>query len=479
MSTKKKPASKPAAAKGPVPLLKLKFEKFPDKPVAVYFEATKRCFYADFGFEQYESPSVAGLEQKIKAAIKAGATPHPVWTPVITISLEGGMNFNSRDTVEADFIVTLKRQYVIVTKDGLRHAPWGSAEKSRKYNRESHIFGYSESRRLKSLPRLPWAHKDKYDPRAVLPYSDQLWEQMSAIVHQLVASRTAIETAIAKADFSKVFIPKAAAAPKSSPAGAGAGSAGKSKPAPTTSKPDPRQPLLPLGADHSESAKKSAAKKGLGKSLSAIRDDVKQGSGSPGLRVAGKSAKTANRARKPSNGDQTKREPLTFKFRGNPLYLGVGHLGNYLVEALRPHYSDIRSGFITRDGRIQLTLGDVTKQRLEYLEPADFEHKINNPPPAQITDQPPTAALGNGAIAKLHELRNQMEPEDGPVQIPSLILMAAGWPEKASGELHGDGEIIIRLPRKAPHFTRLDALEKSILDHDIPADPAEKDLVTA
>lgn len=71
MATKKKPA-KP---EGPKPLLKLKFEKFPDKQVAVYFEPAKRSFYADFPFEQYESPSVAGLEQKIKAAIKRGATP--------------------------------------------------------------------------------------------------------------------------------------------------------------------------------------------------------------------------------------------------------------------------------------------------------------------------------------------------------------------------------------------------------------------
>src|ERR1051326_1021372 len=91
MTSKKKPSSKGAQAAARVqPLLKVMFEvPKQGKIVSVpfFFDAAKRDIYADFGFEQYRSPSVAGLEQKIKAAIKNGATPDAEWTPMIEASI--------------------------------------------------------------------------------------------------------------------------------------------------------------------------------------------------------------------------------------------------------------------------------------------------------------------------------------------------------------------------------------------------------
>src|SRR5258707_8445227 len=78
---RRRPMPSPKKSKAPVPqpLLKLKFPKFPEKQVAVYFETKTRQFEASFGFDKYSAPSVAALEQKIQKAIKNGATPEPVW----------------------------------------------------------------------------------------------------------------------------------------------------------------------------------------------------------------------------------------------------------------------------------------------------------------------------------------------------------------------------------------------------------------
>ena len=108
MSKKKKSG---ARASSPAPLLRLKFEKFPLKTTPVFFEPTKRAFYATFGFDQYEGPSIAALEQKIKKAIKNGATPEPAWVEMIELKISAERGRNWDKACDAQLDVALARGF--------------------------------------------------------------------------------------------------------------------------------------------------------------------------------------------------------------------------------------------------------------------------------------------------------------------------------------------------------------------------------
>ncbi len=82
---KTKPKAKSQEPKAAPPLLQLTFTKFPKHPIGVFFEKDKLEFQATFGFDKFTAPSVQQLKQKIEKAIKAGATPEPVWIPIIEV----------------------------------------------------------------------------------------------------------------------------------------------------------------------------------------------------------------------------------------------------------------------------------------------------------------------------------------------------------------------------------------------------------
>jgi hypothetical protein len=138
-----------------------------------------------------------------------------------------------------------------------------------------------------------------------------------------------------------------------------------------------------------------------------------------------------------------------------------------LVDALRKHYATLHAAHLLKDGRAQLTLGAVDKlQTMVYLPVNDFERMINNPP----KDKPGPSAVDlqdghQGAIAKLHEIADGMKEGDMGINIPSVILIAAGFSETANAELDYDGEVIVRTPKKLPpRFMSLLDLEKLIFD---------------
>jgi hypothetical protein len=186
-----------------------------------------------------------------------------------------------------------------------------------------------------------------------------------------------------------------------------------------------------------------------------------------------------------ANGDTTAREHLVVKYQGKQLTLGHGPLGNYLVEALRKTYPDIHSAFCLKDNQVQILLRGVGDPAV--ITAADFERLINHPSPQfreprhgqrgdGVSGTPGPgfriAAL-NGAIAKLHELVDAMQPEDPPLVIPELILLAAGFPESASADMHSPDEIIVRVPKKAPQFMSLSEFEEKIRQR-IPAEPQKE-----
>lgn len=481
MSTKKNPANKAAAAKGPTPLLKMYFDKFPNKPVPAFFETTKRCFYADFGFEQYESPSVAGLEQKIKAAIQKGATPEAVWTPVIAIEFYLDHSFQGvglyRKTGQWELAVD--RSYVTVKNGKVFEADWEIPANKRM----AEAGELSNWEKLKGLTLPLRSNDETYDHKMLVAYDEQIFirlQQMQKAINGIFDD-LALSLRVRKLptwwpQTKKPAAKKAAAAPKK-PAAKKSGTHSpmlnstkelcicepKRRTAQIGTNPyckfphaGSKQAELPLDSDHSESAK-SAAKKAL--------------------------------PRRKTNGDHSAREHLVVKYQGKQLTLGHGPLGNYLVEALRKTYPTIHSAYCLKDNSVQISLQGVaepltiTSQAFETainLQPntPSLRRRLGHGGAAVNTPGPEfkIAAL-NGAIAKLHELVDGLQPEDPPLVIPVLILMAAGFPESASADMHSPDEIIVRVPKKAPQFMSLFAFEERIRER-IPAEP-EKELVGA
>lgn len=196
MSTKKKPA-----AKSPSPLLKLKFDKFPEKQIGVYFEPQKRCFYADFGFQQYEASSVSALEQKIKKAIKAGATPDIRWVPVIVITDDAGTYdpFTER-TMDTQLNFQAERKYIAMGKKGAIEVDWDVSEKTRML-RANTCYAL---RKCKTLPKPPYVDRS-YGYEVLLPYSDELWQQLRAVFERAAALTAEIRKAIKFCDLSSIL----------------------------------------------------------------------------------------------------------------------------------------------------------------------------------------------------------------------------------------------------------------------------------
>jgi hypothetical protein len=449
MSTKKKPPSRPS---GPKPLLKLKFEKFPEKPVSVYFETTKRCFYADFGFEQYESPSVAGLEQKIKAAIKAGVTPSPVWVPMIAmaINIHHGRS-GYKQALDLNFDIDIEREYYCIGRGGkLMSCGWEVSEKSRSTNAQE-VHGPLAQMKPRALNAAIYkADRSSYDAGAgvdvLIPYTDLLWketgEQVRALraqaanfIHHVAAGKLEIFTSFIF-DFDRSLKPQA------------------KKPAPkkaASTKPENR-PLFPLAA--------------------AAEKPIVTGKLSPGPQLTKQARKTARR-HIADRGDNSAREHLVVKYQGKQLTLGHGPLGNYLVEALRKTYPEIHSAFCLKDNQVQISLRGIAEPLI--ITGKAFETVINHPPAGGPlgTQSILVEYRGTGAIAKLHELVDAMQPEDPPLVIPGLILLAAGFPTSATADMHSPDEIIIRVPKKAPQFISLFAFEEKIRQR-IPAEPQKE-----
>jgi hypothetical protein len=169
------------------------------------------------------------------------------------------------------------------------------------------------------------------------------------------------------------------------------------------------------------------------------------------------------------------------------------------VEALRKTYPDIHSAWCLKDNNVQLHIRGEAEPRT--IRGVYFEKLINNPEPpppghaplgslesfaaigrnaqAAVDKAISNASRGNGAIAKLHELADSMQPEDPPLAIPSVILVAAGFTEKATAEIYDPREILVRVPKKAVRVITLAELEQMILDHAKAEAEPEKELVPA
>lgn len=496
---------------------------------------------------------------------------------MIVVNLENDNYYRQPDADNADRHIEfgLERKYVAITKSGFSEVGWKVPEKQRA-SKASRCFdvGYDQAGKMRVMPKLPMVDKSN-DPMVMLPHNEQTWQKLSAISGQVNAMRESLASAIRAQDFSKVFIPKAAAAPKKPAV----------KPAASV-KPDPKQPEPPLEREHSAVSSQHSAKakpalgsaekqdSSAGKRDKALREalgwtddklwiklrtqggtdkeimaalgkaldwgadggggtssqeftvcfkggkeprvwfDTILPQGKPSLEGAalvaetrrivgipdlgvGKGKKKSKPQRGGTNGDNSAREHLVVKYQGKELTLGHGPLGNYLVEALRKHYPELRSAWVLKDNKIQLTFDGTTGIGMGTMDAAEFEHKINNPPSpprapqsnfesfvnigrnAQAAvDQVIAKANGNGAIAKLHELADNMQPEDPPLPIPSVILVAAGFSEKATAEIYEPREILVRLPKKPVGVITLAELEQMILDQIKAAEP-EKELVPA
>jgi hypothetical protein len=596
MSTKKKPASKTAADKGPQPLLKLKFEKFPQNPVAVYFDKTERGVYAEFGFERYKSPSVAGLEQKIKAAIKNGVTPSPVWVPMILIGIDINHGRTSyKQALDLNFDVDIEREYFCIGKGGkMMSCGWEVHERSR--NKEAHetsgAFSEMKPRALNApIFKRSSSYHGGIGVDALIPYTEDLWRdigeqvrelraQAAGLIGHVIAGRLEVFTNFIF-DFERSLKPQAKkpalrpAKPKVRPMPNRERRTDRElKPAATV---DPRQPLLPLHKVAEGSLEPASGKPGKGvlpqvdfkmldlvidlpagpvpaEMLEAagfpdgstaeketdgdfmvtlprkagsslvghvqhipraemqklIRDRINGQRGAKPKEVKKASAKKKASGASPSTrraplhqapndrsiaktsgglerSDRTK-EHLVVKYQGNQLTLGHGPLGNYLVEALRKTYPDIQSAYCLKDNRVQMSIRGQFEPKTISAEL--FEELINYPGgKAQQAQHGQRGggvigtlspewgnALREGAIAKLHEIAAAMRDGDPPLVLPDNVILAAGFPARAEGEINApdagdDIAIIVRVHKKAPQFFSVKQFEARITARMAPAEP--------
>jgi hypothetical protein len=213
MSTKKKPA-----AKTPAPLLKVTFAKFPDKPVPVFFDSATRMMTATFGFAEYSAASVSGLEAKINAAIKAGATPTVEWIPVIIITDEGGTyDPLSGDRLDSQLAFQAERKYVALGKHGAIEVDWKVPENLRAARgQDCYELGVGGKRAV-ALPKLP--HASTWG--LVLPYSPELWEKVRGVFARVADITASFRQAMKKRDLSSLFAPESAVSSPAAPSDRG------------------------------------------------------------------------------------------------------------------------------------------------------------------------------------------------------------------------------------------------------------------
>ena len=174
-------------------LLKLSFPKFPKHEVKVYFEKEKLEFRAQFGFEEFRSPSVPQLKQKIDKAIKAGATPEPEWKPMIEIWLTGAHNGYGL-SFEIDLHVT-RAYYCFGRSHELLESEWSAPPNKRPKERHgTDLFSGSsrwvgnkqifEKSPVKTLSK-PTFLKAFAGIAGLIPYTDELWQELQHLVEGL------------------------------------------------------------------------------------------------------------------------------------------------------------------------------------------------------------------------------------------------------------------------------------------------------
>lgn len=194
-------------------LVKVTFPKFPKHEVKVYFEKEKLEFRAAFGFEEYRAPSVPQLKQKIEKAIKNGATPEPVWKPMIYLSIgvdkgrtlyKQALDFELEFNVEREFYCLGARRKLLTCK-------WESPAKVRNKN-ATDAHGYFSGKwvkdesgpsKIKTLDRPTYAASNSWGwggPRVYVltPYTEQLWKELATLRESMVKGGQQLLSCIAK-----------------------------------------------------------------------------------------------------------------------------------------------------------------------------------------------------------------------------------------------------------------------------------------
>lgn len=192
MKNKKKPLSK-SKDQFPPALLKLKFSKFPEKAIPVYFEPAKRAFYATFGFDRYEAPSVSALETKIKTAIKKGATPDAGWKEMIELSIwtDNGRT-RGKDCNDVGLDITLERNFLRIAAGGkVMECPSHYTPKQRAKS-EGYQYQVLSGRRITKLDspiymkeRSTWS--SRFEVTALLPFDQEIWKELTGQVQAIRA----------------------------------------------------------------------------------------------------------------------------------------------------------------------------------------------------------------------------------------------------------------------------------------------------
>lgn len=364
MSSKKKPAAKSKPAPGP--LLKLKFEKFPDKQVPVFFEVSKLCFYADFGFEQYEAASVAQLKQKITAAIKNGATPQAVWVPMIYISIDvqhGRTGY--KQSLDLQFDVDIEREYFCIGRGGkLLGCDWGIPEKSR--NSHTHdTYGAVAQMKPKNLnapiyktDRNSWDGGRGVD--ALVPYTEQLWTELGEQIRELRAQAAGLihHVAAGKLEVFTNFIfdfeqhGRAQVAPQKKPA----------------------EPKKVLGKSFRQVREETSVTDPVAKLTSFVNAG----------RAAQEAVDQAIANYKPPAARKSKPK-ITFSgaevhFDGKTIELTPGPLPGSIRIPLLKHYPQMQSAHVLKDGRVQLVVGIMASDKPVYLSIDQLQQKLNKQP---------------------------------------------------------------------------------------------------
>lgn len=350
MSKKKKSGARPSS---PAALLKLKFDKFPNKPVGVFFEPKKRAFYATFGFDQYEAPSVTALEQKIKKAIKNGATPDAGWVEMIKLEIPVDHGRDAKWGCDAGIEVDLGRGFFRVAAGGkVMECPSHFKEKER-----AKAQGYAchelRDRKVTRLnapifvksPATSWHGPSLV---ALLPFDEDVWREVTDQVKAMRADWADYVAQVASGGLD-AFLSTAL----------GPTSVG--------------MPLAALKAKSKKSTKLSSPADptllGDGEGLDAARGK------SHGPRSATTKPRAASKKKstKSTPSTQSTIRPL-INFQGEGIRLSVGPLPLKLQNVLhaQPAYSDMTGAHYLKDGRIQILRGPMAKP--EYTSVGELQH---------------------------------------------------------------------------------------------------------
>lgn len=199
--TKKK---KPSAVQ---PTLKLslapKDAKKDAKPysVSIFLDVAKRDFHCQFGFDEFRAPSIPQLEAKLKQAIAKGATPEPVWVPMIEMSLESKNDRpNYEESLDWSLDLGIERQYYCIGK-GRELLTCGWEVKPPRRNKEaSEAYGAFAGKWLNGGSHGPTPVKTLDEPtfiaghdhwgqgpsiEALIPYTEALWKELQTLVTSL------------------------------------------------------------------------------------------------------------------------------------------------------------------------------------------------------------------------------------------------------------------------------------------------------